>query len=62
MTLSEHLDRLAAFEPTTLPLISLYLNTQPDQHGRANFDSFIRKELRARVKGYRLRSPERESF
>jgi hypothetical protein len=39
MPLSEHLDRLAAFEPTTLPVISLYLNTQPDQHGRANFES-----------------------
>jgi len=62
MPLSEHLDRLAAFEPTTLPVISLYLNTKPDQHGRAKFESFVRKELRARAKGYQLRSPERESF
>lgn len=62
MPLSEHLDRLAAFEPTTLPVISLYLNTQPDQHGRANFESFVLKEFCARAKGYRLRSPERESF
>jgi peptide chain release factor subunit 1 len=43
-------------------VISLYLNTQPDQHGRANFESFVLKEFRARAKGYRLRSPERESF
>lgn len=62
MPLSEQIDRLAAFEPTTLPVISLYLNTQPDQHGRANFDSFVLKEFRTRTKGYRLRSPERESF
>ena len=62
MPLREHLDRLAAFEPTPLPVISLYLNTQPDQHGRAHFESFVLKEFRARAKGYRLRSPERESF
>jgi peptide chain release factor subunit 1 len=42
--------------------MSLYLNTQPDQHGRANFESFIRKEFRARARSYSLRSPERESF
>ena len=35
------LDRLAAFEPTTLPVLSLYLNTSPDQHGRDNFESFL---------------------
>jgi peptide subunit release factor 1 (eRF1) len=59
---SEVLDRLASFEPTEFPVISLYLNTQPDQHGRANFDAFVRKELRARARTYALRSPERESL
>jgi len=43
MALTEVLDRLASFEPTSLPVISLYLNTQPDQHGRANFAPFVRK-------------------
>jgi len=28
------LARLVAFEPTTLPVVSVYLNTQPDGHGR----------------------------
>ena len=62
MSLNEHLDRLAAFEPAPFPVISLYLNTQPDQHGRDNFDSFVRKEFSARAKTYPLRSSDRESF
>jgi hypothetical protein len=41
------LDRLAAFEPTTLPVLSLYLNTSSDQHGRDDYASFLRKELKA---------------
>lgn len=61
-SLHEVLNRLAAFEPTTWPVISLYLDTGPDQHGRANFESFLRKELRARGKTFPLRSPQRESF
>ncbi|HXG67396.1 MAG TPA: hypothetical protein VNO70_19990, partial [Blastocatellia bacterium] len=56
------LDRLAAFEPTTFPVISLYLNTQPDQHGRANFEPFVRKEFAARAKTYPAGSPELASF
>ena len=31
MTLTEQLDRLAAFEPGPYPVVSLYLNTQPGQ-------------------------------
>lgn len=62
MPISEHLDQLAAFEPTTLPVVSLYLNTQPDQHGRANFAPFIRKEFGASANTFALRSPEWLSF
>lgn len=61
-SLGQALDRLAELEPTEFPFISLYLNTQPDQHGRDNFDSFIRKEFRARAKTYATGSAERESF
>lgn len=56
------LDRLAAFEPTTLPVLSLYLNTSPDQHGRDDYASFLRKELKAAGRTFPLRSPERTSF
>jgi hypothetical protein len=56
------LDRLAAFEPTNMPVLSLYLNTSPDQHGRDDYASFLRKELKATGKTIPLRSPERSSF
>ena len=62
MPLKEKIDKLAAFEPTGLPVISLYLNTQADQHGRDNFDSFVRKEFNAKSKTFPLRSPARLSF
>src|SRR3989442_11187983 len=61
MLLSHVLDRLAAFEPTEFPVISLYLNMQPDERGRDHFDPFVRKELTARAKTYAPHSPERES-
>ena len=41
--LAEQIDTLAAFAPTALPVISLYLNTQSDDHGRDNFASFVKK-------------------
>ena len=59
-TISDQLARLAAFEPSPYPVISLYLNTQPNQHGRDNFQAFVRKELKARAQTYPQRSPERE--
>jgi peptide subunit release factor 1 (eRF1) len=56
------LERLSAFEPTLFPVVSLYLNTQPDQHGRPNIESFVHKEFHKRAIAYPLRSAERESF
>jgi len=53
------LDRLAAFEPTTLPVLSLYLNTSSDRHGRDDYASFLRKETKAAGRTFPLRSPER---
>ncbi len=60
--LDRQIDRLAAFPLSTYPVISLYLNTQPDQHGRARFGSFVRKELRGRAETFAPRSPERASY
>jgi peptide chain release factor subunit 1 len=42
-SLETQLDRLAAFEPTDAPVISLYLDMRADQHGRDNFSAFTRK-------------------
>src|SRR4051812_15618298 len=60
MTLTDQLERLAAFEPSPYPVVSLYLNTQPNQVGRDEFQAFVRKELKARAQTYPPRSSERE--
>ena len=62
MTVKEQLDRLAAFEPAPYPVVSLYLNTQPGQTGRDQFQTFVRKEFSARGNTYPPGSPERESL
>jgi peptide subunit release factor 1 (eRF1) len=60
--IDDHLDRLLAYEPGTLPVISLYLNTQADDRGRDNFSQFVRKELTTRAKTWPASSLERQSF
>jgi peptide chain release factor subunit 1 len=62
MTLTDQLDRLAAFEPAPFPVVSLYLNTQPGQTGRDQFKAFVRKEFAARGRTYPQNSPECESL
>ena len=62
MPITEQLDRLARFEPVPYPVVSLYLNTQPNEHGRDHFQAFVRNEFAARSRTYPLRSPERESL
>lgn len=58
----DQLDELVAFEPNGFPFISLYLNMQPDQHGRDNFESFVRKEFKAKAKSFAPESLELASF
>jgi len=62
MALTEQLDRLAGFEPAPYPVVSLYLDTRPNQHGRDQHQAFTRKELKARSRTYPANSPERESL
>jgi peptide subunit release factor 1 (eRF1) len=62
MTLTEQLDRLAAFEPGPYPVISLYLNAQPGPQGRDQHHTFVRKELKARGGTFPATSPERASL
>jgi len=38
------------------------LDHRPLALGRANFDAFARRELKARAKNRALRAPERQSF
>src|SRR5919197_379757 len=60
--LTAALDRITAFDPGPFPVVSLYLNLQPDQQGRDRFDTFLRKELAERVRTYPASGPERESL
>jgi peptide chain release factor subunit 1 len=61
LRLSERVDALARIEPTALPLLSLYLNTDVNDSGRTTHELFVRKELRQRARTFAERSPERES-
>jgi hypothetical protein len=60
--LNAQLDRLAAFDSGPFPVLSLYLNLQPDQHGRDSFEPFLRKELADRIRTYPAEGPERQSL
>lgn len=62
MPLEEALDRLADCGPVDLPVVSFYLSTQADRRGRANFNSFARKELEEKSRTFPRRSPARASF
>src|SRR2546423_11030829 len=61
-TLEKTIERLAAFEPAGLPVISLYLNAQANERGRQDFERFLRKEFSERARTFKAHSPERESF
>ena len=60
--LTETIDRLAQFDPVPFPVLSLYLNAQPDSVGRDRFEQFLRKTFSERLSTYRAGAPERESL
>ena len=63
--LREQLDRLASFEPTDFPVLSLYLDMRPDHEGRrAHADTFLRKVFPDRIRtlqGDARKSVERDA-
>ena len=63
ITMEEPLARLVAFEPTTFPVLSVYLNTQPDPHGRTpDAAPYLHREFKALARTWAPGSPERHSF
>src|SRR4051812_27227774 len=59
--LREQLDRLSVFEPSNdAPVLSLYLDTQADQHGRGNYEPWLRKVFAERSRT--LAGDARKSF
>ena len=61
-SVAELVELLSIFDPIGLPVISLYLNAQPDEHGHDSYHAFVRNELRERARTFAPGSPERESF
>jgi peptide chain release factor subunit 1 len=61
-TLSAQLDRLAEADTGPYPVVSLYLNLQPGQTGRDNFEPFLRNEFNDRLRTYPVGGPERQSL
>src|SRR5687768_16178437 len=56
------LDRLAAFEPTGRPFLSIYVDARPDNTGREHWQANVRKELGERAKSYGARTEARADF
>lgn len=62
MPLEHFVERLAAFDSQDLPVVSLFLNAQSDEHGKHNYDVFVRKELSERAKTFAPDTPQRASI
>src|SRR5262245_35374295 len=54
--------RLTTLEPSDHPVLSLFLDNRPEEHGRDRHQAFVRKELRARAFSFGPRTPERAGF
>jgi peptide subunit release factor 1 (eRF1) len=62
-SLVQPLARLLAFEPGALPVVSVYLDTRPDQHGHAPDPlPYLRREFTALAATWPAATPERQSF
>ena len=60
--LTTQLDRLGSIGTGPIPVVSLYLNLQPNERGRDQFEPFLRKELAERIRTYPASGPERDSL
>jgi peptide subunit release factor 1 (eRF1) len=57
------LEKLVDFEPTTFPVLSVYLNMQPDQHGRTpDLRPYLEREFKSLAHTWPVGTPKRESF
>jgi peptide chain release factor subunit 1 len=62
MLLTEHLDRLTAYEPGPFPVISLYLDARVNDRGRREWGPLLDQDLEAQAASYPASSPERDSL
>lgn len=62
MAMENFINKLTDFVPSGAPVLSLYLNAQPNEHGRDNFNVFVKKELTEKSKTFDEGSSELDSF
>ena len=62
MKLNSLVEKLAAFEPSGAPFISLYLNAEVNQNGREDYPIWLRNELRAQVQDLEEDGEELRAF
>lgn len=62
LSVDPQFEKLAAFTPSELPVISVYLNAQAGEQGRDHFASFLKKELRSKARALAAHSESRASF
>lgn len=56
------LKKLSEVEANNSPFISIYLNAEPNEHGRDDFEIFLKKQLSEHLDNFEEDTPERESF
>jgi len=56
------LSKLMAFEPAGFPFISVYLNTEPNENGKKDFEVFLKKQLKDHGAVLEAGSSESESY
>ena len=56
------LRKISEIESGEFPFISVYLNAEPNQHGRDDFDVFLKKQLSEHQGNYAEETSERASF
>lgn len=62
MKLNSLVEKLAAFEPSGTPFISLYLNSQVNQNGREDYPIWLKNEIREHTKDLEEESEELRAF
>ena len=62
MKLNKLVEKLAGFEPSGAPFLSLYLNTEANQNGRDQYGVWLKNEFREQGEEFEDESEERQNF
>ena len=62
MKLNSLVEKLAAFEPSDAPFISLYLNAEANQNGRDEYRTWLKNSIRDEAENYEEESEEARAF